>query len=1221
MQHSKVQKYCESVIEAGWLAALIVTPLFFNAYSSRVFEPDKITLVRSISLVMLLAYLVKLIDGGQFWLPSGSEPSSDSGGRAEAGGGALIAGGRLVANFWRLPLLLPVALLAAAYAISTIFSVSPYVSWWGSYHRLQGAYTFASYLIIAILTAAHLRQSAQLRRLQHTIILTSLPIVIYGLIQHFEKDPLSWGEDVTVRIAANAGNAIFLASYLIMAFFLTLERAVSSFVFLLQGGTQAADEAQPDVDAGIPPPEHSLAGILAGGCYLFVLVIQLLAIFWTQSRGPWLGLASGIYIFVLLLLTGVRPRNYRALTAVWVGLGVAVTVLLVLLNTTALGAGFRQVPVWGRLTTMLDSSSGTGRVRVLIWEGVAELVSPHEPLNFPDGKADAINPLRPLIGYGPEAMWMAFNRFYSPELAQWEARNRTPDRSHNETWDSLAMTGVLGFLANSLLFLSIFFWALRWLGLIRSRRDAALFAGLSIGGGLFLSAFFLLRGVSAGFLGVNWPTGLILGLIAYVTLAVFLQPESNTQAEERRRQFLIVALLSAIIAHYVEIHFGIAVAATRVYFWVFVAMLLALGMRWLVPESFAAEDSSAEQGAGRSAGRAGSTRASGRSRTSRGRRRSRDGRKEWLAPVLATLLLDFLVLSTVAFFFIRNGAGSTNPFAILSSSLFSASANQTSESGFSVFWLVLFTGLVAALLGTSASFLRRPKVNLAGIQGNTAARTRRGNDASVPGRASEVVLRWVMALGLYAMTLFAGWILYVLFFAGSLVPRNPTRELVQHLNQIAGLFSSFTWTVLFWCLVAGLVLAWRSIAQPRRAWMGRTLATTCGAVVLSAAVLFIVSNVNIAQVRADVFYKQGQEFDNAGDWARSADLYRRALAVRQSEDFYMLFYGRSLLARAGEAPAGSPRLLPAEPSLQDILSISAAELEELGQEELLRSAEIVLQRAQEVNPLNTDHTANLARLYRHWSTLTHDAQLQLQLLEKSLRYFEATLALSPNAAHLWNEKARVLALLEREEEAVAALRHSLSLDDHYESTYVQLGDMYSQMGDPKKSTELFRSGLQRHPDSLLLLSHLGVAQSRSGDLEGALTTNLRLIEKSPNNVGTLFNLVILNNGLGRSDEAIMWGDRAVKLLRGRHGGIGANISNYNLLVDLYLEKGRLLDAAELLQDMIELAPDEYRYPFGLAKIHSELGNTEKAEQFGKSALTLAPDGERPQIEAFINSLE
>ena len=1221
MQQSKIQKFCESVIEAGWLAVLIVTPLFFNVYSSRVFEPDKISLVRSIALVMLLAYLVKLIDGGQFWLPAGGGTSVEDGARAEGGGDTLITGGRLVANLWRLPLLLPVALLAAAYVISTVLSVSPYVSWWGSYHRLQGTYTFGSYLVIAVLTAAHLRRSAQLRRLQHTIILTSLPIVIYGVIQHFERDPLPWGEDVTTRIAANAGNAIFLAAYLIMAFFLTLERAVASFVFLLQGGASTADDVQPATDSPISPPEHSLAGILAGGCYLFVLGVQLLAIFWTQSRGPWLGLASGIYIFVLLLLTAMRPRNYRAWTAVCVGLGVAATVLLVLLNTTALGAGFRQVPVWGRLATMLDSTSGTGRVRVLIWEGAAELVSPHEPLLFPDGKKDAVNPLRPFIGYGPEAMWMAFNRFYSPELAQWEARNRTPDRSHNETWDSLAMTGGLGFLANSLLFLSIFFWALRWLGLIRSRRDVVLFVVLSIGGGLVFSAFFLLRGVSVGFLGVNWPTGLILGLIAYVTLAVFQQPESSAQAGERRRQLLIVALLAAITAHYVEIHFGIAIAATRVYFWIFVAMLLALGMRWLVPEAFAAEESSAEQGALGRQGRASASHAPGRPRSSRGRRRSRAGRRELLSPVLATLLLDFLVLATVGFIFVRNVAGSTNPFSILFNSLISTGANQTSDSGASVFWLVLFTGLVAALLGTSAAFLRRSKANLAGTQEGAAARTRRGGDVSEPGPMSEVVLRWVLALGLYALSLFAAWVLYALFFAGSLSPREATREMVQFLTHIANLFSSFTWTVLFWCLITGLVLAWRSFAEPRQVWMSRTLATTSGAILLSAAVYLIVANVNIAQVRADVFYKQGQVFDNAGVWARSADLYRRALAVRPTEDYYMLFYGRSLLARAQEAPAEGSQFLPAEPALQDTLSISASELEALGQEELLRSAEVVLRRAQVVNPLNTDHSANLARLYRHWSTLIAEAPLRLQYLQESLSYFETALALSPNAAHLWNEKAGVLALLDREEEAVTALQHSLSLDDRYESTYVQLGELYAQMGDLSKSLESFQNALEQRPDSLLLLSHLGVAQSRSGDLEGALTTNSRLIEMDQNNVGTLFNLVILNERLRRIDEAILWGERAVELLRAGQGGYGVDISNFNLLVDLYLEKGRLLDAADLLHDMMDLAPQEYHYPLGLAQIHDEMGNTEQARQFGESALTLAPANERPQIEAFIESLE
>ncbi|MEZ4646278.1 MAG: hypothetical protein R3E31_26740 [Chloroflexota bacterium] len=45
--------------------------------------------------------------------------------------------------------------------------------------------------------------------------------------------------------------------------------------------------------------------------------------------------------------------------------------------------------------------------------------------------------LRPLIGYGPESMYVAYNRFYPPELATVEARNASPDRSHNETFDAL----------------------------------------------------------------------------------------------------------------------------------------------------------------------------------------------------------------------------------------------------------------------------------------------------------------------------------------------------------------------------------------------------------------------------------------------------------------------------------------------------------------------------------------------------------------------------------------------------------------------------------------------------------------------------------------------------------------------------------------------------------------------------------------------------------------
>ncbi len=200
---TKIDQWCEAVIEAGWLAALVLAPLFFNVFSSRVFEPDKISLLRSLALIMLMAWLLKLVNGGPAWLPAfrtGSEVQAED------------APVRWT-SFWRIPFLIPILLLIFAYGISTIFSVARFVSWWGSYQRLQGTYTFLAYVIIALLVMAHLRRPQQVRRLQYAVIITSLPIAVYGIIQHYGIDPLPWGGDVSTRVASNAGNAIFLAAY------------------------------------------------------------------------------------------------------------------------------------------------------------------------------------------------------------------------------------------------------------------------------------------------------------------------------------------------------------------------------------------------------------------------------------------------------------------------------------------------------------------------------------------------------------------------------------------------------------------------------------------------------------------------------------------------------------------------------------------------------------------------------------------------------------------------------------------------------------------------------------------------------------------------------------------------------------------------------------------------------------------------------------------------
>ena len=158
-----------------------------------------------------------------------------------------------------------------------------------------------------------------------------------------------------------------------------------------------------------------------------------------------LGLMAGLFFLSILLSLHWRRRW---MTFTIVGLAALGGAVLLLLNVPSGPLEtVRESPWVGRLGQVLDMDQRTSRVRILIWGGAADLVAPHEPLDFPDGSRDSLNFLRPLIGYGPESMHVAYNKFFPPELARLEKRNASPDRSHNETWDALVTTGIVGLIA------------------------------------------------------------------------------------------------------------------------------------------------------------------------------------------------------------------------------------------------------------------------------------------------------------------------------------------------------------------------------------------------------------------------------------------------------------------------------------------------------------------------------------------------------------------------------------------------------------------------------------------------------------------------------------------------------------------------------------------------------------------------------------------------------
>ena len=85
---TRISLICDKLMEAGWLAAVVFTPLYFNVYSSRVFEPDKISFLRNIVCMMTLAWMIKADRASLAAAPGRAEHRRPPPARAGRGGRA-----------------------------------------------------------------------------------------------------------------------------------------------------------------------------------------------------------------------------------------------------------------------------------------------------------------------------------------------------------------------------------------------------------------------------------------------------------------------------------------------------------------------------------------------------------------------------------------------------------------------------------------------------------------------------------------------------------------------------------------------------------------------------------------------------------------------------------------------------------------------------------------------------------------------------------------------------------------------------------------------------------------------------------------------------------------------------------------------------------------------------------------------------------------------------
>ena len=480
--------------------ALAGIPVFFNPYTTRVFESDKTYLLRSITVIMLLAWLIKKSAEGLAL----DAPLKEKGNRTILGS---------------------VLALGVIYFVSSALSITPYFSFKGYFLRQEGFYTLACYIVTFFIVLGNLREQGQLKRLLHTMILSATLVSVYGILQYFTIDTVAWAGGERTRVTTTLGGPIFAGAYLIIVIPLILARLMEYITTGLRRNI----------------------GIII--IYALVLAVNIYCMLLTKSRGPFVGFIISSFLFFILF---VRLRQMKRLFLSVVAITVIFITFLVVLNIPQ-GPLSGLQPRFGRIAQIYETEGGGGKVRLLIWEGAIDILKS--------------SPQRLAFGHGLESLFPLYHKHIPSSFGRYEGSS-IPDHSHNDTFDMLITSGILGLLAYLSIISLLIYYTFNRLGFFHSLYSIKLFI-LSLAGGVALGLLIPLIMGKMIFIGIAIPFGFMAGLFSYLLMTWKTQPVSDGN-----NLLLLIGLLSAIIGNFAELQFGMGVTSTRLYFWVYIAIML-----------------------------------------------------------------------------------------------------------------------------------------------------------------------------------------------------------------------------------------------------------------------------------------------------------------------------------------------------------------------------------------------------------------------------------------------------------------------------------------------------------------------------------------------------------------------------------------------------------------------------------------------------------------------
>ena len=314
----------------------------------------------------------------------------------------------------------------AVIAVADFHGANPYKSFWSNYERMEGLITTAHLFLYFIISASVLATEEMWNWFWRTSLGASVIVSLYAFSQLSGKEAIHQSSD---RLDATFGNSAYLAVYALFNIFL------ATFLYF-----------RSDKKSGL----HWFYPVTA--------LMNLVVLYYTQTRGSLLGLIAGAFLATLLVafFDKERPKFRKYAFGATFGIVLLVGLFIAFRHS----AWIQSHPTLQRLASISLSDSTTSS-RFMIWKMSWEGFKEH-----------------PILGWGQENFLYVFAKYYNPKMYTQEPWF---DRSHDVFFDWLVAGGALGLLT----YLSMFGALLYYLWFSRKHHfsviERSIFTGMLAG--------------------------------------------------------------------------------------------------------------------------------------------------------------------------------------------------------------------------------------------------------------------------------------------------------------------------------------------------------------------------------------------------------------------------------------------------------------------------------------------------------------------------------------------------------------------------------------------------------------------------------------------------------------------------------------------------------------------------------------------------------------------